>query len=47
MEVTGQLHIPAALPPRKRALIPWTGDWVGPIVSMDIVEKTKTFLPGI
>jgi hypothetical protein len=46
MEVTGQLHIPAILPPRKRILILWTGDWVSSIVS-DILEKTKTLLPEI
>jgi hypothetical protein len=45
-DVTGQLHIPAILLPRKRVLIPWTGDWVCSIVS-DILEKTKTLLPEI
>jgi len=44
--VTLQLHIPTLLPPRKRVLIPWTGDWVRSIVS-DILEKTKTLLPKI
>jgi len=46
MEMTVQLHIPALLPPKKRVLTPWTGDWVRSIVS-DILEKTKTLLPKI
>jgi len=29
MEVSGQLHVPAALPPRKEPFI-WIGGWVGP-----------------
>jgi hypothetical protein len=30
MEVSGQLHAPAALPPGKGPLVPiWIGGWVG------------------
>jgi hypothetical protein len=29
MEVSGQLHVPAALPPEKKPLVThWTGGWV-------------------
>jgi len=38
MEVSGQLHTPAALPPGKE---PWTGDWVGPTAVPDVVVKRK------
>jgi hypothetical protein len=42
MEVSGQLHAPAALPPGKEPLVlNWIGGWVGPIVSLVAVEKRK------
>jgi hypothetical protein len=42
MEVSGQLHAPAALPPGERALgTHWIVGWVGPSVSLQAVEKTK------
>jgi hypothetical protein len=42
MEVSGQLHIPVALPPRER--VPgthWIGSWVGPRTILDVVVKRK------
>jgi hypothetical protein len=43
MEVSGQLHAPAALPPRERAPgTHWIGGWVGPRAVLDIaVVKRK------
>jgi hypothetical protein len=42
MEMNGQLHAPAALPPGKEHLIPiWTGGWVGPRAVLDTVVKRK------
>jgi hypothetical protein len=42
MEVSGQLHAPAALPPGKEApSTPWTGGWVGPRAVLDVVVKRK------
>jgi hypothetical protein len=46
MEVSGQLHSPASLPPEKEILV-LTG-WVGPIAGVEAVEKGKVLpLPGI
>jgi hypothetical protein len=40
--VSGQLHAPAALPPKKRALgTHWIGGWVGPRVILEAVVKRK------
>jgi hypothetical protein len=40
MEVSGQLHAPAALPPRERAPgTQWIGGWVGPRAVLDTVMK--------
>jgi len=39
MEVSGQLHAPAALLPRKEPL--WMGGWVGPRAGLDTVVKRK------
>jgi hypothetical protein len=40
MEVSGQLHAPAALPPEERASgTNWIGGWVVPRASLDAVEK--------
>jgi hypothetical protein len=42
MEVSGQLHAPAALPPRERAPgTHWIGGWVGPRAVPDVVVKRK------
>jgi len=41
MEVSGQLHGPAALPPGKSHSTPWKGGWVGPRAGMDEVAKRK------
>jgi hypothetical protein len=42
MEVSGQLHGPAALPSRERAPdTDWIGGWVGPRASPDAVVKRK------
>jgi hypothetical protein len=38
MEVSGQLHALAALPPGKEAPV---GGWVGPSAGLDDVEKRK------
>jgi hypothetical protein len=48
MEVSGQLHAPANLPPRKEATsIHWIGGWVNPRACLDAVEKGKNlYLPG-
>jgi len=40
MEVGGQRHAPAALPPAKRPVTNYTGDWVGPRVGMDRYWKS-------
>jgi hypothetical protein len=42
MEVSGQLHVMAALPPGKERLVSITiGGWVGPRAGMDAVVKRK------
>jgi hypothetical protein len=42
VEVSGQLHAPAALPPRERAHgARWIRGWVSPIVVLYMVSKTK------
>jgi hypothetical protein len=42
LEVSGQLHSPAALPPRERAPdTQWIGGWVGPRAVLDTVVKRK------
>jgi hypothetical protein len=46
MEMSGQLHAPAALPPEE--ITPsthWIGGWVGPGAGPDAVENPA--LPGI
>jgi hypothetical protein len=44
MEVSGQLHTPAALPLGKIApYTHWTGSLVGPSVNLDAVEEEKPF----
>jgi hypothetical protein len=42
MEVSGQLHAPADLPPRERAPVThWIGGWIGPRAVQDAVVKRK------
>jgi hypothetical protein len=42
MELTGQLHARAALPPRERATdIHWIRGWVDPRAILDAVVKRK------
>jgi hypothetical protein len=42
MEVSGQVHAPAALPPGKEPPdTHWIGGWVGPSVGLDDMEKRK------
>jgi hypothetical protein len=47
--VTGQLHTPAALPPREETPgTHWIGGWVGTRAGLDDEEKKKFFsLPGL
>jgi len=50
MEVSGQLHASAVLPPRERAhATHWIGDWVGHRTVLDAVvgEKISQPPPGI
>jgi hypothetical protein len=49
MEVSGQLHTPATLPPGERApSTHWIGGWVDPRASLDDVENRKFLtLPGL
>jgi hypothetical protein len=41
MEVSGQLHAPAALTQGKRLRTHWIGGWVGPRAVLDAVVKRK------
>jgi hypothetical protein len=41
MEVSYQLHAPAALPLGREHPYPWIGGWVDPRVSLVVVEKRK------
>jgi hypothetical protein len=46
MEVSGQLHAPAALPPGERAPgTHWIGGWVGPTAVLDAVVKRTISSP--
>jgi hypothetical protein len=50
MEVSGQLHVPAALPPGKdlRLGTHLVGGWMGPRTGLDALGKSKFFpLPGL
>jgi hypothetical protein len=46
MEMSGQLHAPAALPPRKSPGTHWIGGWVGPRSSLELQSKEKSFAPA-
>lgn len=37
--VSGQNHVPTALPPWKNTDIDWIGFWFGPVVSLDVLEE--------
>jgi hypothetical protein len=39
MEVSAQLHAPAALHPRKQPPVPTVGGWVGPRAGLDVMKK--------
>jgi hypothetical protein len=41
MEVSGEHHAPAALPPRVKPVAYWTGGWVGLRAGLDVLEKGK------
>jgi hypothetical protein len=46
--MSGQLHAPAALPPRKEPRNHWIGGWVDPRTGVEDVEKEKFLtLPGL
>jgi hypothetical protein len=44
MEMSGQLHGPAALPLGKDPGAHYIGKWAGPGASLDAMEKRKFFL---
>jgi hypothetical protein len=41
MDMSGQLHAPAALPQGKGSGTHWIGGWVGPRADLDAVVKRK------
>jgi hypothetical protein len=41
MEVSGQLHAPATLSPKKAIGTHWIGGWVGPRAVVDTMVKGK------
>jgi len=41
MEVTGQLHVPAAIPSENDPGTHWIGSWVDPRAGLDMVVETK------
>jgi hypothetical protein len=45
MEVSGQLHVSAALPPLKDLGPHWVGDWLGSRVAVDALGKRKSIEP--
>jgi hypothetical protein len=53
VETSGQLQVPAALPPEKKALYSRIGSWVGLIAGVDALEKrnvisrdkNRTYIP--
>ena len=48
MEASGQLHAPTTLTSGKGSKSHYTGGWVGPRASLDILDKRKSLaLPGI
>jgi hypothetical protein len=48
MEVSDQLHIPAALPPEKETSTTfWIRSWVGPRPGLDAVQMSLLPLPSV
>jgi hypothetical protein len=48
MEVSGQLHAPAVLPPGKEPPdTNWIGGWVGPRTVLEAVVKRKILSPRL
>jgi len=48
MEVSGQLHAPASLPPRERATgTHWIGGWLDPRAGLDMVSERKIPSPHL
>jgi len=46
MDMSGQFHAPATLPPGKKALGTYCiGGWVGPRTGLDVVVKRKIAIP--
>jgi hypothetical protein len=45
MEMSGQHHAPAALPPGQNPDTHWTGGWVGPRTNVDLFEEDNNLLP--
>jgi hypothetical protein len=45
MEVSGELHVPAALRPGKKPGTHWIGGWVGPRAGLDFWRKEKSLAP--
>jgi hypothetical protein len=46
MDVSSQLHAPAALPSGKNPGTHWIGGWVGPRAGLDAVVKRKIPSPS-
>ena len=45
MEVSGQLHVPAALPPEKNAGTRSMKGWVDPTARLHVLENRKISCP--
>jgi len=45
MEVSGQLYALATLPQGKSPSTHWTGGWVGPTASLNLVAKRESLCP--
>jgi hypothetical protein len=45
MEMSGQLHVPASLPPGKEPVTHWIGGWGGPRAVLDAAVKRKIHSP--
>jgi hypothetical protein len=46
MEVSGQHHAPAALPPEKKPGAYWVGGWMGIRAGRDVCQKRKSPVPN-
>jgi hypothetical protein len=47
MEVSGQLHASAALPTGQDPYTQRIGRWVGPRADLEVMEKSRSPMPGI